>query len=176
MAAITPASAVNTQATNVNFLGGTGAAQDFFGSQAFGTSIYPQTQVPQSAPSVQTAQQSAAPIGSGTFESQLFQEYLGLINQSQAAVTPQTAPAAQAQTTTTAVPQQTYGAPTIQDYMMANQIASLFSNNNSMPYMYSNTSFAEGDIFAQQTFGTTPATAQTPSQNSQQGQKFEAVS
>lgn len=143
MTAISNASALNTAQTMYNpyfNLGQASMANDFFGSQAFGHSLYatpqnfgnlqayPQAVTTQSVPNLDAA--------SGSVASAILQQYCQAQN---SALSP-----------AYANPAQNAGNRmlTLQDYATATQIANMFSAN--APLINPNTNFFQKDMFAQQ--------------------------
>ena len=173
-------SSATTQTTNLaksssgDPFGQCSMAHDFFGSQAFGNTIYTSS-TPSSTQSGQT-QQTQTQQNPEDYEiftlnentqnlaSYLINEHF-IMQQEQAiaqlkkqtpATVQQTNTTQTASSGTTSTTTGTQTAPTAQDFYMATQIANQFSNMNTLSSPY--TSYTDRDYFAQTTFnpnGTT---------------------
>ncbi len=136
MATTNAANAVNTQTIYQQnpylTMSQTSMANDFFGSQAFGTTpIFAQAQVGTVTPSINKLGE-----GSGSLASIILQNYYASKNGISGSAI-QNNQAANFMRT-----------PTVQDYYTATQIANVFANNT--PLINPNTNFFEKDMFAQQ--------------------------
>ena len=159
--AVTTAQATNLQnsSAGTNYFNQGAMAHDFFGSQAFGPSIYTASAQNKTEQQVQTTanEQEIFVLNENpqNLASYLLNEhYIMQQEKALAAAGKLKTPSATGteQQTTTETKTAPQAMPTAQDYYIATQIANQFKNMGT--FMSSNTPFTDRDYFAQSTFGT----------------------